>query len=55
MADNDSGSSVIVAIVAIIVIVAVGFIALRMFPMNGNGGEINVELPSTTTGGNGGQ
>jgi len=44
-----------VAIVAILVIVAIGFIALQMFPNNGNGGQINVELPSTTTGGNGGQ
>lgn len=56
MADSDSGSSAIVAIIAIIVIIALGFIALRMFPMNnGGGGEINVDLPSATTGGNGGQ
>lgn len=53
MADNDSGSSVIVAIVAIIVIVAIGFIALQMFPMDNGGGQINVELPAGSTGGNG--
>lgn len=50
MADSDSGGmSAMVAIIAIIVIAAIGFLVLRMLPTNGtgsdNGTSINVDLP----------
>ncbi len=37
-----------VALVAIVVIIAIGFFALQMFSQKstGNGGQINVDLPS---------
>lgn len=37
-----------VALVAIVVIIAIGFIALQMFPREstGDNGQINVEIPS---------
>lgn len=56
MADSDSGSSMMVALVAIVVIIALGFIVLQVIPGNNTGGngQINVDLPSAT-GGTGGQ
>lgn len=49
MEDNSGSSTMIVALIAILVIVVVGFVAIRMFPsMMGtdNGSSINVELPT---------
>ncbi len=48
MADSDSGSSMMVALVAILVIIVIGFFALQMLSQKstGNGGQIDVNLPS---------
>ena len=55
MAENDSSSTMIVAIIAILVIVALGFILFRVLPGTNGGGasDINVEvpLPDGTSGG----
>jgi len=42
----------IVALVAIVVIIALGFILYRAFPAMNKGTDINVTLPEGTTGGN---
>jgi hypothetical protein len=54
MADTNSSSTVIVAIVAIIVILALGFLLYRSFPMGNNtsqtpGANVNVNLPGGTS------
>lgn len=56
MADNNSSSTVIVALVAILVIIAVGFIILRVLPGAGdlNDDDINIEVPDLETGVDGG-
>ncbi len=48
MSDSDSGSSMMVALVAIVVIIAIGFFALQMFSQKStdDAGQINVNLPS---------
>lgn len=52
MTDNNNASTVIVALVAILVIVAVGFIVLRVLPGAGdlNDDDINIEVPNLETG-----
>lgn len=53
MAENDSSAStMIVALVAILVIIALGFILYRSLPgMTNNGTDINVTIPEGTTAG----
>lgn len=48
MADNDNSSTVMVALIAILVIIAIGFLAMRVLPgMTDNGTtDINVEVPT---------
>lgn len=48
MSDSESGSSMMVALVAIVVIIAIGIFALQMFPQKStdDAGQINVNLPS---------
>jgi hypothetical protein len=47
MSENNSASTMMVAIVAILVIIAIGFIVLRVIPGAGDtgGSDINVEVP----------
>ncbi len=53
MSDEGSSSTMMVALIAIVVIIAIGFIVLQVVPgMNDNGGgaDINVEVPDVTPG-----
>lgn len=57
MADNDSSSStMIVALIAIVVIVALGFILYRGLPgsgTQGTGTNVQLNVPATSGGGTG--
>lgn len=48
MADNDNSSTVMVALIAILVIIAIGFLAMRVLPGMTDDGttDINVEVPT---------
>lgn len=44
MADNNNASTVMVALVAILVIIAIGFIVLQVLPAQDDGNDIEVDL-----------
>jgi len=52
MSDNNNASTMMVALIAIVVIIAIGFIVLRIVPGAEPDGttDINVEIPDTTPG-----
>lgn len=47
MADNNNASTMMVALIAILVIIAIGFIVLRVLPGAGDGAsDIDVDVPT---------
>ncbi len=54
MSDNSSASSMIVALVAIVIIVAIGFLVYKQLPMSNNqpGTNIDITIPGTSSTGN---
>lgn len=46
MADNNNASTMMVALIAILVIIAIGFIVLRVLPGADGGSDINVDVPT---------
>jgi hypothetical protein len=53
MAENNGASTAIVALIAILVIIAIGFVVMRVIPGMGDGGasDVNVEIPTPDLGG----